>query len=134
MYALIPILACSGILLALGWLLVRDWWSLARRGTAATGLVVEYRRRGPTEVAGKQITAIFEFATAEGRSVEAVSYTRTLRTPRPGEEVPVFYDPADPAEKADLAKVLRFKLVAGSALLVLATIMLVAGTLSAFGF
>lgn len=134
MVTVVPVIVCSGILLALGWLLARDWWRLARRGTPAVGLVVEYRRRGPTDVTPRKITAVFEFTTAEGRSVEAVSFTRIPGLPRPGQEVPVFYDPADPAEKADLAKVLRFKIAAASVVVVLGTVMLIAGVLSALGY
>ncbi|MFG2091504.1 MULTISPECIES: DUF3592 domain-containing protein [unclassified Spirillospora] len=134
MSTFVPAIVCGGILLALGYVLVRDWWRLTRRGTPATGLVVEYRRRGPTDVTPRKITAVFQFTTAEGRSVEAVSFSRIPGLPRPGQEVPVFYDPAAPAEKADLAKVLRFKVAAGSAVSVLGTAMLIAALLSAFGF
>lgn len=134
MYLLIPTIAFSALLLSLAWLLARDWWSLAHRGTHATGRAIEYRRRGPTDYGtSRPITSIFEFTTEDGRSVEAVSLTRLPRMPKPGQEVAICYDPADPAEKADLLKVLRYKLAAASVISVLGMVILVAGVLEALG-
>jgi len=79
-----------------GWSQASAHWTLSSRGQRTEALIIGYE-----EARGRRSTTwypIFQFATAEGRKVEAASGASAEPGEWPrGRRVPVLYDPADPA-------------------------------------
>lgn len=86
------------------------WWARARRRVARVqGVIVGLADVGGQTTAIRSRAARFRFTTSEGHPVEAVSEMSSFPGPKPGKQVSVVYDPADPAGTAEIAGVRNFK-------------------------
>lgn len=62
--------------------------------------------------------ACFRFTTAEGQLIDAVSARSSFPGPRPGKQVSVLYDSADPQNSAEIAGVMTLKVLLSPTLIV----------------
>jgi len=99
------------------------WWRARRRLQRVTGVIVAREEFRDIALSGqgplvRSRAARFRFSTDEGQLIEAVSAKSSFLGPRPGKQVSVLYDPADPQNSAEIAGVMTLKVLLSPALIV----------------